>query len=398
MSFSGVTIIERTSPDPFHALLITTATSADMRTETLPLNSPPSSAEKSPAQRAIRINTSPSPAFTLPLSPPRTLESPERANPATPLSAGGSLISRRKAAPPAITVPAQKGVLGVVVEKKSLPGMDLAPRLPRRLHREISPVVHVVPSSIQPAGPGPVSRVEAAGGQPPPMPVGAVEIVKEAMWGHAVGLVIAQGRSKGANPVSNRTVDPAPALPGIQISLSDKIAYPFADGIYPPGGSSSTTDAKALAVSPGPGLVLTENALLSGVLDGLDRTKETEPDSAGLPLFRFGFPYIAENRSVELTRACSSPFFILNHIGETDFLSRLSPARSPTPRSSEMLYPAPASAANRMLSRSVMENGALSGLLDGLDRTKETESANVPLFRFGYPFYAEVDSGISTRK
>jgi len=49
-------------------------------------------------------------------------------------------------------------------------------------------------------------------------------------------------------------------------------------------------------------------------------------------------------------------------------------------------------------SRIVVENGQLSGVLDGLDRVKETGSAAVPLFRSGYPFYSEVDLMNSTRK
>lgn len=53
-------------------------------------------------------------------------------------------------------------------------------------------------------------------------------------------------------------------------------------------------------------------------------------------------------------------------------------------------YPAPR--------RTVVENGQLSGSLVGLDRVKETEGASVPLFRFGFPYFLEVDSSASTRE
>ena len=267
----------------------------------LPLASPPSSAEKTPSQGPFKIDTSANKSYSLPLSPPRTLESPERANPVTPVSAGGSLISRRKAAPHPISVPAQKGVLGVVVEKKSLPGLDLVGRT-RRDRTVISPVVHVVPSSAESTALGSRPGKTVAG--KPPMPQGAVEIVKEVKVGHMAGLTASEtGLRSRSRTISRPTVlDKSTTPPAIPVMLSDDIAYPFAHGIYPSRHPQDVERDARSAVALGRKPALVENALLSGVLDGLDRTKERPAESASVPLFRFGYPYLIENDSADSTR------------------------------------------------------------------------------------------------
>lgn len=75
----------------------------------------------------------------------------------------------------------------------------------------------------------------------------------------------------------------SPKPSGIRIMLSDKIVYPFTNGIYPPARR-----------------ILVENGELSGALEGLDRVERTE--SGSVPLFRFGFPFYLELESSEPTR------------------------------------------------------------------------------------------------
>ena len=231
-------------------------------------------------------------------------------------------------------------------------------------------------------------------------------------------------------------------LAGIRILLSKETVYPFANGFYP-------------AVRK----TLVENAQLSGALKGLDRVKELE--SASVPQFRFGFPFFLEVDSSASTREVISVLLSGSQALEREdqplTLLHVLPARASTtpqpirilpsssssyPITSEDLYPTPpprsvktvgsknsrhvgseevvASRSSKpaviriMLSdkitypfangiyppvrRILAENGELSGALEGLDRIKETQSPSVPLFRFNFPFYLEVESSTPTRE
>jgi hypothetical protein len=284
-----------TYPDPAPA-------SAIPRSAIVPLASPPSSGTRTPFQRISEVTSSPSPSFSLPPSPPRTLDSPERTSAATAIPAGGPLISRKKAAPRPISVPAQKAILGVVLEKKPLPGMDLVSR-PYKQPPVAPPVVVVQASSNEQtvsilASEVPHRQVDAQ----PTMPISKRSLASTTAQAPLPGLQIMLSRTiaypfaLGIYPPVKPARQPTQPTPprGIPVLLGDDIAYPFADGIYP------TVSGVAPVTKLKPALV--ENAMLSGLLDGLDRTKDRPQDSTTEPLFRFGFPYFAEADSQTPTR------------------------------------------------------------------------------------------------